>query len=66
MTSVAGTEVFADVIAQGNADLSMAADPLPVRVRTGLVSMNYFSVLVRCRSWAACLGLTTRAPTSWS
>jgi len=37
--------VFTDVIAQGHSLVSMAADPLPVRVWAGLVSMNYFSVL---------------------
>ena len=38
-------QVFDDVFAQGNADVSMATDPLPVRLAAGLVSPNYFAAL---------------------
>jgi predicted permease len=37
--------VFTDVVAQGNVLMSLASDPLPVRVSAGLVSLNYFSAL---------------------
>ena len=37
--------VFSDVVAQGQAIVSLAAEPLPLVIPAGLVSMNYFSVL---------------------
>jgi putative ABC transport system permease protein len=37
--------VLTDVVAQGQAAVSLAADPLPVRLSAGLVSSNYFTVL---------------------
>lgn len=37
--------VFTDVVAQGNILMALEADPLPVRVSAGLVSLNYFNVL---------------------
>jgi predicted permease len=37
--------VFADVMAQGHAQVSLSLEPLPVRVAAGLVSPNYFDVL---------------------
>jgi predicted permease len=37
--------VFSGVFVQGQTSVSVAADPLPLVVRAGLVSMNYFSVL---------------------
>lgn len=37
--------VFTDVVAQGQSAVSLAADPLPVRLSAGLVSPNYFTVL---------------------
>ena len=37
--------VLTDVVAQGQSAVSLAADPLPVRLSAGLVSPNYFTVL---------------------
>jgi putative ABC transport system permease protein len=37
--------VLTDIVAQGQAAVSLAADPLPVRLSAGLVSTNYFTVL---------------------
>ena len=37
--------VFEDVFAQGNAQVSMATDALPVRLSAGVVSPNYFTGL---------------------
>ena len=37
--------VFSDVIAQRDAAMSMAGEPLPVQITAGVVSMNYFSTL---------------------
>ena len=37
--------VLTDVVAQGQSAVSLAADPLPVRLSAGLVSPNYFIVL---------------------
>ena len=37
--------VFSDVIAQRDATMSMAGEPLPIQITAGVVSMNYFSTL---------------------
>ena len=37
--------VLSDVVAQGNAQVSLSIEPLPVRVASALVSANYFEVL---------------------
>jgi predicted permease len=37
--------VFTDVLVQGHSTVSLAAEPVPVVIPAGLVSMNYFSVL---------------------
>lgn len=37
--------VFTDIVAQGQTSVSVSVEPLPLRLVSGLVSMNYFSVL---------------------